>query len=55
MKNSECFKLAQLAVIKNQSLEADEKLKVLRVLMSEEDIAKMVEERRETENAENRE
>ena len=47
MKKSECFKLAQYAVIENQTIHAKSKIEVLRALMTEEDIAKMVEEHRE--------
>lgn len=50
MKKSECFRKSQIAVIKNQSLEAEEKLEILRALMTEEDIQKMVEEREENKN-----
>lgn len=48
MKKSECFKIAQIAVLRNQSIEAEEKLEIIRVLMSEEDIARLVEKREET-------
>ena len=50
MKKSECFRKAQIAVIKNQSFEAEEKLEILRRLMTEEDIQKLVEESEEDKN-----
>jgi ABC-type uncharacterized transport system ATPase subunit len=39
MKKSECFKMAQEAVIKNQSISTEDKLEILRVLMEKEDLA----------------
>lgn len=48
MKNSECFKLAQLAVIECQTINTNAKLEILRALMSEEDIAKLVEKNKES-------
>lgn len=48
MKNSECFKLAQLAVIECQTINSTAKLEILRALMSEEDIAKLVEKNKES-------
>ena len=54
MKKSECFKLAQLAVIESQTIGANSKIEVLRALMNEEEISKLVEEHREgKDNAEN--
>lgn len=43
MKKSECFKKAQIAVINSQSIEVEEKLEILRALMTEEDMQKLVE------------
>ena len=40
---SECFKKAQCAVLEYPLISAEDKLEVLRVLMTEEDIAKLTE------------
>ena len=47
MKKSEVFYIAQLAVVNSLSIDKNEKLEVLRVLMEQEDIAKMVEKHNE--------
>ena len=49
MKKSECFKMAERAVIHHPVMTADDKLEVLRVLMANEDIAKYAEEKEEGE------
>ena len=49
MKKSECFRKAQIAVIKNQSFEAEEKIEILKVLVAEEDMQKIM-EREDKEN-----
>ena len=49
MKKSECFKKAQIAVLNTICIDVWDKLEILRALMSEEDIQKMVEEREEKE------
>lgn len=47
MKKSECFRLAQEAVIKNQSITTEAKIEILRVLIQQEDMAKYVEQDKE--------
>lgn len=55
MKKSECFKLAQIAVINNLVLEAEEKLEIISVLMSEESLSRTIEDldEKRKENKEN--
>ena len=50
MKKSESFLLAQKAVLNDPFISSDEKLAVLRALMSEEDLAKYVEKQEENKN-----
>ena len=53
MKKSECYRLAQEAVIKDQLITTREKIEILRRLIMDEDIAKLLEEKtNETEAAE---
>ena len=50
MKKSEIYKMAQYAVLNGHNCNSD-KLEILRVLMAQEDIERLVEEYNETENA----
>ena len=53
MKKSECYRLAQEAVIEDQVITTREKIEILRRLIMDEDIAKLLEEKsNETEAAE---
>ena len=45
MKKSDCLRIAQVAVIRNQSIEAEDKLEILRVLMDKENIELLLEEK----------
>ena len=47
MKKSEIYKVAQVAVLRDQSLSAITRLEVLRVLTKEEDLALFVEKEKE--------
>lgn len=49
MKKSECLRIAQEAVIKNQSISTEDKVEILRVLIQEEDMAIFVEKGKEKE------
>ena len=54
MKKSEAFYLAQIAVLHERNLSFRDTLEILRVLMSEEDVAKLIEKRQaEKEEQEN--
>ena len=53
MKKSECYRWAQEAVIEDQVITTKEKIEILRRLIMDEDIAKLLEEKsNETEAAE---
>ena len=43
MKKSKIYRLAQLAVIKDDLIAVDDKLEILRVLMTDEDVAEYCE------------
>ena len=47
------FKKAQIAVLESGDIPKEQKLEILKVLMDEESIQKLVEERKESEVAEN--
>lgn len=45
MKKSELFKKAQISVMKDVAMSAEERLEIIRVLANEQDIAECVEKR----------
>jgi hypothetical protein len=47
MKKSKCYRLAQMAVLGEETLLPSEKLEVLRVLMEQETVQKLVEKGQE--------
>ena len=47
MKKSECFRMAQIAVIEGTFLPAEQKLEVLRYLIESEDFEKFLEKNKE--------
>jgi len=55
MKKSEIYRLAQLAVMKDNWMSNEFKLEIIRELQDREGTALFVEDREEKENAENRE
>lgn len=52
MKKSMLFKMAQMSVVRDNILDDSSKLEVLRALMNEEDISKLVEKNKEEKNKE---
>lgn len=52
MKKSMLYKMAQMAVLRDNILDDSSKLEVLRALMNEEDISKLVEKNKEEKNKE---
>ena len=52
MKKSMLYKIAQMSVLRDNILDDSSKLEVLRVLMNEEDISKLVEKNKEEKNKE---
>ena len=52
MKKSMLYKIAQMSVLRDNILDDSSKLEVLRALMNEEDIAKLVEKNKEEKNKE---
>ena len=48
MKKSEIYKKAQMSVLHDGRLQDSDALEILRVLMSEEDVAKLLEEKEES-------
>ena len=55
MKKSEMLNIAQIAVVLSPAITPENKLKVLRVLMEEEDLAIYVEKRKEKDEQESNE
>lgn len=55
MKKSEIYRMAQGAVLTNEYLSIDDKLKILRELMHQEDLALFTEKREEKEREEKEE
>lgn len=50
MKKSEMYKLAQKAVVNSMSIQAEDKLEILRELMVKEDLALFTEKEKELKN-----
>lgn len=52
MKKSKCYHLAQTVVVSSMNLPAEDKIEILKVLLCDEEIAEIAEQRKEASEAE---